>query len=235
MKKLLSGMIAGVLLMGGVSVCLAEEADEDISAYERLFGSFGGGPQFGAYYKPSLSKFNDYIKKTLGLDGIKSLGFQGGTFRWQLNPNWQIGYNGGWIGGEKEGVVNGSVTITYLNGGYHGILVSYKIPKEKLPSDKWEISIGGGLGFFGICADLASINKDSKEPKKYYWMEGDTIGSQLFVELTYKIAKIFSIGGDITYFYAKIDDLKWAGEKITEPSEIDLSGFLIRIGPRFHF
>ncbi|MEW6608807.1 MAG: hypothetical protein AB1414_15410 [bacterium] len=230
MKKILMCMVVLGLLVGQVSLCLA--LDDDIAS---AVGGFGGGPQFGIYYKPNLSKFNDYIKKELGVDGIKEVGFQGGTFRWQLNPNWQIGYNGGWIYGEKEQTVNGKAKFAGLYGGYHGVLVSYKIPQEKLPSKKWDVAVGGGLGFFGVYADLASVDKTTKQPEKYYWMDGDTIGTQLFVEVAYKIAKILSVGGDISYIHAKIDDLKWAGEKLSEPGEIDLSGFLIRVGPRFHF
>ncbi|MDI6734598.1 MAG: hypothetical protein QME42_00120 [bacterium] len=229
MWKVLALIVVGVLLMVTTSV-KAGNMEED----ESPVGGFGGGPQIGIYY-PDMSRFNDYIKKELGLDGIKDLGFNGGTLRWQINPNWQIGYNGGGIYGAKEKTVGTAANVACLYGGYHGILVSYKIPKEKLPSDKWDLAVGGGLGLFGVCAELASVNKTSKDPQKFYWMEGDTVGYQLFIEGGYKIAKILTLGGDITYLCAKIDDLKWAGEKVGDPSEIDLSGFLIRFGPRFHF
>ena len=230
MQKVLALIVVGVFLMT-TALAKGGNMEED----ESPVGGFGGGPQIGIYYKPDMSKFNDYIKKELGLDGIKDLGFEGGTFRWQINPNWQIGYNGGGIHGEEEKTVGGTATGVYLNGGYHGILVSYKIPKEKLPSDKWDLAVGGGLGWFGVGAEVASVNKVTKHPEKYYWMEGDTVGYQLFVEGGYKIGKILTLGGDITYLCAKIDDLKWAGEKVGDPSEIDLSGVLIRFGPRFHF
>lgn len=232
MRKVLALMVVGVFLMAG-----APAKGGDMEENGSPVGGFGGGPQWGVYYKPDMSEFNDYIKKELGLDGIKDLGFFGGTFRWQINPNWQIGYNGGGIGGEEEKTVGATATanVASLYGGYHGILVSYKIPKEKLPSDKWDLAVGGGLGLFGVYAELASVDKTTKHPEKYYWMEGDTIGYQLFVEGGYKIGKILTLGGDVTYLYARIDDLKWAGEKVENPTEIDLSGLLIRFGPRFHF
>ncbi|MFH1562872.1 MAG: hypothetical protein ABIF11_05580 [Nitrospirota bacterium] len=232
MRKILTMMVMGMFLTACVTICQAMEGCEEENGSP--VGGFGGGPQWGCY-SPSLSNFNDYLKKELGLDGIKNVGFQGGTFRWQINPRWQIGYNGGWIYGEEQKTVNGTANVAFLSGGYHGILVSYKFPKEKLPDEKWDLAVGGGLGLFGVYAELASVDKVTKHPEKYYWMEGDTLGYQLFIEGGYKIGKILTLGGDVTYLYAKIDDLKWAGEKVADPTEIDLSGFLIRFGPRFHF
>lgn len=62
----------------------------------------------------------------------------------------------------------------------------------------------------------------------------DWIG-QVFIDGAYRIKGVFGIGLDVTYTFGKIDEIKRGGEIDNDLPEIDLSGVMIRVGPRFHF
>ncbi|MEK7812647.1 MAG: hypothetical protein AAB296_02715, partial [Candidatus Desantisbacteria bacterium] len=58
---------------------------------------------------------------------------------------------------------------------------------------------------------------------------------QVFVEGSYRIKGVFGIGFDAAYTMGKIDRIKRGGKVDNSLPEIDLSGMMIRVGPRFHF
>jgi hypothetical protein len=58
---------------------------------------------------------------------------------------------------------------------------------------------------------------------------------QIFVEGSYRIKGVFGIGFDVAYTMGKINRVKRGGKIDNTLPEIELSGTMIRVGPRFHF
>jgi hypothetical protein len=216
-------------------ICHAEEY-LTLPSSESLLGGFGGGPQAVIYYQPSLSQFNSYLKNN-GFEPIDSLFGMGGTGRWCFNQNYQIGITGvgfwGSSGRIDTTLGTPSVKEASIGGGYCMLLGVYRIPLGRW----WAVSLGAGIGRIGAEYELLISNKNDGGNVKYIKVKGWDWMYQIFVECSYRIRGVFGVGFDIVYISGDIDNIRRGGELIADSSlpKIDLSGVMIRIGPRFHF
>lgn len=199
------------------------------------YGGFGGAPLWSIYYKPSLKELNADINN-LGLAKIDGLWMMGGTLRWTFYEHLQLGYIGGWFNGESSGIKGSESVRAYLNGDFHTLNAFYKIPRGK-----FNYAIGGGLGWYGVNYEKSiepkwdEVKLNGSGQTRSAYVSGDTIGFQIILEGAYKLARWLDIGGSVSYVYAKIDDLKQAGQVVEKAPEIDLSGIMIYVGPRVNF
>ncbi|MDI6786526.1 MAG: hypothetical protein QMD92_07430 [bacterium] len=217
--------------------CFKASAQSNLPAWlDPNYGGFGGAPLWSAYYKPSLKEVNNDTKSSLGLDGIKHLNMMGGTLRWTFYDYLQLGYIGGWFYGENSGIISDKCVKVCLNGGFHTLNAFYKIPKGK-----FNYAIGGGLGWYGVEYEKTiepewdKVKLNGSEQTRSACVSGDTIGFQVILEGAYKLARWIDIGSSVSYVYAKIDDLKQAGQVVGSAPKIDLSGIMIYMGPRINF
>lgn len=232
MYKLI-GIILGLLLLS-VGVCIADD-DTYIPSDESLLGGFGGGPQVMVCYQPSLSELNAHLKEKK-FDSFNDLYGMGGTIRWSFNQNYQIGITGAGFGGVADNINNNGTIATVneatIGGGYyifHGI---YRIPLGQW----WAVSVGAGVGRASAGYKLLVTEKGTGTVVSLIQAGGSDWIGQVFIDGAYRIKGVFGIGFDVTYTLGKIDKIKRGGEiDDTDLPEIDLSGIMIRVGPRFHF
>lgn len=221
------GVILGLLLSAGV--CIADN-EAYIPSDESLLGGFGGGIQPMVYYHPSLSKLNEHLTAK-EFQPIKDMYGMGGTSRWSFNQNYSIGITGAGFWGTSDNRSNtGTITEATIGGGYGMFLGAYRIPLGKW----WSVSAGAGIG--RISAGYELLTTDNKGGGVSLIRAGgsDWMG-QVFVEGSYRIKGVFGIGFDAAYTFGKIDEIKRGGKIDNTLPEIDLSGMMIRVGPRFHF
>jgi hypothetical protein len=227
MKKVIKlGMCLFFMLMA--NLCFAWEL-RPIPSPESPVGGFGGGPQPMPYFKPSLSELNSYLEDN-NYDKIDLLRGMGGTCRWSLNENWQIGMAGGGFWGKSSNTSVDRVKDTFLSGCYCMVLGMYRIPKGR-----WDLNIGAGLGRIRASYQLHDSRLSDGGDVKEIHARGSNWMTQVFVGAAYRIAGIFSVGAELAYMYANIDEIKRGGRTVSNLPEIELSGLMIRVGPRFHF
>lgn len=196
------------------------------------YGGFGGAPLWSVYYRPSLKELDNDVND-FGLGKINSLQIVGGTLRWTFYEYLQLGYIGGWFIGESSALKDNESRRVYLSGDFHTLNAFYKILRGK-----FNYTIGGGLGWYGVNYEKIIEPKWNDVNSGYTrsaCIRGDTIGFQITLEGAYKLARWIDIGSSISYVYAKIDDLKQAGQVVEKAPEIDLSGIMIYMGPRINF
>ena len=224
--------IIGVMLSLLLSVGVCAASDEAyIPSDESLLGGFGGGIQPMVYYHPSLSKFNDRLNAT-GFQPVKDMYGLGGTSRWSFNQNYQIGITGAGFCGTSDNI-NGTASINEatIGGGYCMFLGAYRIPL----GEWWSVSVGCGLGRVGAGYELLTTDKDDGKNVHLIRASGSDWLGQVFVEGSYRIKGVFGIGFDAAYTLGKVDTIERGGKVDSSLPEIDLSGVMIRVGPRFHF
>ncbi|MDI6781365.1 MAG: hypothetical protein QME49_04575 [bacterium] len=222
------GVVLGLLL--SVGVCAADN-EAYIPSDESLLGGFGGGIQPMVYYHPSLSKLNDHLKDN-GFQPVKDMYGLGGTSRWSFNQNYSIGITGAGFWGTSDNI-NATATINEatIGGGYCMFLGAYRIPLGKW----WAVNAGAGIGRISAGYELLiTATADGGNVRLIRAGGSDWMG-QVFVEGSYRIKGVFGIGFDAAYTVGKIDKIKRGGKIDNSLPEIDLSGMMIRVGPRFHF
>ncbi|MFH1898192.1 MAG: hypothetical protein ABH886_08160 [Candidatus Desantisbacteria bacterium] len=227
MYKLI-GVISCLLLLS-VGICVADD-EAYIPSDESLLGGFGGGTQVMVCYHPSLSKLNAHLKKE-GFDSFNALYGMGGTIRWSFDQNYQIGITGAGFGGVADNINNGTVTEATIGGGYYILQGIYRIPLGQW----WAVSVGAGVGRASAGYKLLITDKGTGTVVSLIQAGGSDWIGQVFIDGAYRIKGVFGIGLDVTYTFGKIDEIKRGGEIDGTLPEIDLSGVMIRVGPRFHF
>ncbi|MFH1860243.1 MAG: hypothetical protein ABH870_04420, partial [bacterium] len=225
----LIGVVLCLLL--SVGVCVADN-ESYIPSDESLFGGFCGGNQPMVYYNPSRSKLNDK-NGTKGFCPIKDVYGMGGTSRWSFNQNYSVGITGAGFGGTSDNT-NGTSTVTVneatIGGGYCMFLGAYRIPL----GEWWSVSVGAGVGRVGAGYELLTSETHDGSSVKLLRAGGSDWMGQVFVEGSYRIKGVFGVGFDAAYTLGKIDEIKRGGRIDSSLPEIDLSGVMIRVGPRFH-
>ncbi|MFH1449744.1 MAG: hypothetical protein ABIG09_04990 [bacterium] len=232
LSKIFSLMFLVIL----ISYSTAKAQNELPAWLDPNYGGFGGAPFWAIYYSPSLKELNDDLKNSLQLSEIKRLTMGGGTLRWTFYEYLQLGYIGSWFYGESSGFSDQKCKSAFLSGGFHALNAFYKVPKGK-----FNYAIGAGVGWYGVAYEKlieSSWQKVSEDKGNYTesaFVSGDTIGYQITLEGSYKLARWIDIGTSISYLQAKIDNLKQAGKVVEGAPKIDLSGVIVSIGPRINF
>ncbi|MBU1753904.1 hypothetical protein KKG56_08660 [bacterium] len=223
----LIGVVLGLLL--SVGVCVADN-ESYIPSDESILGGFGGGIQPMVYYHPSLSKLNYHLNRE-GFCPIKGVYGMGGTSRWSFNQNYSVGITGAGFWGTSDNTSDsGTVSEAALGGGYCMLLGAYRIPM----GEWWSVIVGAGVGRVGAGYELLTTNGTGSNVSLIRAGGSNWMG-QVFVEGAYRIKGVFGIGFDVAYTLGKIDEIKRGGKTASYLQEIDLSGVMIRVGPRFHF
>jgi hypothetical protein len=201
---------------------------KDIPHPHSPVGGFGGGPAPGIIF-PSLKDFNEYLQKE-NFKKIDIVGRCGGTFRWSFNKNFQVGIcGGGFFGSSSTKDAGKNVKEVMLEGRGGVFLAAYRIPRSR-----GAVAVGVGMGGFGGEFRTVTTNEEGKDVKyKRFLFGGPMI--QLFIEGTYYIAPIFGVGISVSYIWAKSDEVKLGGEDALDVDEVDFSGVMVTLGPRFHF
>ncbi|MBU0599432.1 hypothetical protein KJ997_01445 [bacterium] len=240
LSKIFSLMFLVIL----ISYSTAKAQNELPAWLDPNYGGFGGAPFWAIYYSPSLKELNDDLKNSLQLSEIKRLTMGGGTLRWTFYEYLQLGYIGSWFYGESSGFSDPDQKCksAFLSGGFHALNAFYKVPKGK-----FNYAIGAGVGWYGVdyeklieplWKEVREVSEDSEDKTNYTksaFVSGDTIGYQIILEGSYKLARWIDIGTSISYLQAKIDNLKQAGKVVEGAPKIDLSGVIVSIGPRINF
>ncbi len=226
MYKIIGTMLCLLLSLG---ICAADD-EAYIPSDESLLGGFGGGIQPMVYYHPSLSELNKHLTDN-GFQPVKDMCGLGGTSRWSFNQNYSIGITGAGFWGASDN--SGTITINEatVGGGYCMLLGAYRIPLGKW----WAVSAGCGIGRISAGYELLTTAAADGGSVTLIRAGGSDWMGQVFVEGSYRIKGVFGVGFDVAYTMGKIDKVKRGGKIADKLPEIDLSGMMIRVGPRFHF
>lgn len=203
---------------------------------EKIETGSGGGPEFGFYY-PALAALNSRVTG-LGTNFPKLEGglFMGGTWRYAITPELQIGYYGGGANYSSAGEVGTETYTTGVNLGtaFHGGLIAFK------PKISQNFRIYGGVI---IGATWTTYREDSgyrpgsgRVVKEW---AGVGIGYLPFIGFQVKLNPLFALGADYGYMIASIPSAQMKPQAGTPYSEtcpdVDLSGSFVKFGPQFHF
>ena len=187
----------------------------------------GGGFELGVL-NPSLSNLNNSLPAALKKFPVMIV--YGGTWRHSFTERFQMGmYGGGGITGTSDKGLTGDVEEAALSLGIFEALLSYK----PIIQDNFEAYLDLGLDY--LIAGYTRTSTPNGQATTIHSWDGSTFGSRFGMGAKIRFNPVFAIGGDLSYLSAKIQNLKEAGTVDPTMSEIDLSGFLGKIGLQFHF
>lgn len=203
---------------------------------EKLETGNGGGPELGFYY-PALTAINTHIANLGAFQKMEGGFFMGGTWRYSITPEFQIGYYGGGAGYSTNGQATESETWTTgigLGVAFHGGLIAFK-PKI---SPNFRIYSGLIIG-----AVWANYKEDSgyrpNQDRVVKEWAGVGIGYLPFIGFQIKFNPLFGFGVDYGYMIATIPygQMKpQAGTPYNEKCpDVELNGSFVKFGPQFRF
>jgi len=196
----------------------------------------GGGPEFGFYY-PALAAVNNHITTLGTFPALEGGFFIGGTWRYSITPELQIGYYGGGAGYSTTGQSTGSETwTTGINLGinFQGGLIAFK-PRI---SENFRLYGGVIVGAVWTTYKEDSGYRPSQQREVKEWA-GVGAGYLPFIGFQIKLNPLFGFGADYGYMIASIPSAQMKPQAGTPYSEkcpdIELNGSFVKFGPQFRF
>lgn len=185
---------------------------------ESFFTRFTASTSFGAMYSYPR-EFNNYMDPAH--DNFKNFGYGQVNLMWFLSKKFMLGLMlDAKMNESTEELVAGKYEKVSLTGLSAAIACSYVFDI----SENWIFTPTFGVGPFMAVAEINTDDDNAKTSYNYSFSGLGYTGIAVFPFL-YRVNKVFAIGPELAYQYARVDKLKRYDNTINNPKNIIFNGF----------
>lgn len=176
---------------------------------------------FGAF----VSYPRSFNEEFMGADheNFKSFGYGQFSLQWYLSQKFMLGILVDAKMQESEEEISSNVyeTVTLVGAGMH-IACTYRFDI----SENWFFTPTLAIGpFVGSATRVTDDDNDGENKSHNYSVEGIGYSGMVVLPFLYDINKVFSIGPELSYQFARVDKLKRYNDEVSNPKNITFNGF----------